>query len=657
MTFARLWVLHFLWLVPLFIFGLIFSVKHRRRTLNRFADSKLLPRLTEPDKKGALFLKGLLFACALTSMLIALAGPRWGSHYQEVARKGVDIILAVDVSRSMLTGDVKPTRLERAKRELIDFMRVVRGDRLGLVVFAGAAFVQCPLTLDYGALEMFVNSIEPALIPIQGTDLGAAIEAGISAFDPETETDKVMILITDGEDNEETGVDAARKADEEGVKIFVFGVGDPSGGPVPADDAKGGFKKDRTGNLIMSRLNEEGLKQIAALTDGVYIRSVAGDLDLDILYFDGIKAKTDDATLKSGKIRVDEERFPFFVLTAILFLLLEGIIETTEKPAGVGQLKPKKEPGLKIASHQSSHRREGISQSKKGLSQTMPTILFVGLTLSSLFLAVGSRATENPDELYKQGRYAEAEKAYAKKDMDHPQTTRFRYNRGCAAYQNSDYKGAAAAFKSVIRRSNDPQIIFRSLYNLGDTAFKQGDFNAAADYFKKALVYNPDSQDARYNIELTLRELKKQKDKENKDQKNKAGEKNKKDKPKNNQNNGQDKNKDTTKPDNQNKGPSKQQNKNDQNKKDEPGRDKKNRDTSAPKEQEQTDMSGELSGPEKTSSEKPEQKKNKASEPFQAALDKQKAEALLNNIQDNPARFMKFNIPRDKRQTRSGKDW
>jgi len=648
MTFARLWVLHFLWLVPLFIFGLTFSVKHRKRTLNRFADSRLLPRLTGPDKKGALFLKGLLFTCALTSMLIALAGPRWGSNYQEVTRKGVDIILAVDVSRSMLTEDVKPTRLERAKRELIDFMRVVRGDRLGLVVFAGAAFVQCPLTLDYGALEMFVNSIEPGLIPVQGTDLGAAIEAGISAFETETETDKVMILITDGEDNEGTGVDATREAAEKNVKIFVFGVGDLSGGPIPADDAKGGFKKDKAGNLIMSRLNEEGLKQIAALTDGVYVRSVAGDLDLDLLYFDGIKTKTDDAILKSGKIRVHEERFSFFVLTAILFLLLEGIIETTGKPSGVGQLKLKKEPGLKGASHKSSYRREVNSQRKKGLSQTMPTILFVGLTLSSLFLAVGSRATENPDELYKQGSYAEAEKAYAKKDMDNPQTIHFRYNRGCAAYQNSDYKGATAAFKSVIRRSNDPQIIFRSLYNLGDTAFKQGDFDSAADYFKKALEYNPNDKDACCNLELTLRELKKQKEKENKDQK---------DKPQNNQNNDQDKKQDTTKPDNQDKGPSKQQNKNDQNKKDEPDRDKKNRATSAPKEQEQTDLSGKLSGPKKSTADQLNQKKNNAPKPFQTALDKQKAEALLDNIQDNPARFMKFNIPRDKRQTRSGKDW
>jgi Ca-activated chloride channel family protein len=173
---------------------------------------------------------------------------------------------------------------------------------------------------------MFLDALEPDLVPVPGTDIGAAIEAGISSFDINTETERVILLITDGEDNENRGLEAARKALEKGVKIFVFGMGETSGGPIPAGDGKGGFKKDEEGNLVLSKLDEGNLKKIASSTGGIYVRSIAGDLDLDLLYFDGIKSRTEDQTLKSGKIKVYEERFAFFVTAAVLLLLLEGLI-------------------------------------------------------------------------------------------------------------------------------------------------------------------------------------------------------------------------------------------------------------------------------------------------------------------------------------------
>ena len=269
-------------------------------------------------------------------MLFALAGPRWGSHFQEVSQKGVDIMALVDVSRSMLVADVQPSRLERARREILDFLRVVEGDRIGLVAFAGAAFVQCPLTLDYAALKMFLSALEPGLIPVPGTDLGAAIEAGVTSFDFKSETDKVILLITDGEDNEKRGLEAAKKAASNGVKIFVFGIGETAGGPIPAGDGKGGFKKDEKGKVILSKLDEGSLRRIASVTGGTYVRSLAGDLDLDILYFEGIKSRTEAQTLKSGKIRVYEERFTFFLLAAFLFLLLEGFIVERKRGSATG---------------------------------------------------------------------------------------------------------------------------------------------------------------------------------------------------------------------------------------------------------------------------------------------------------------------------------
>jgi Ca-activated chloride channel family protein len=326
MTLAHIWILHLLWLLPLVALILAFHGRQRQRAMALFADSALLARLAGEDQRRRRLFKGICLIIGLGLMLFALAGPRWGSHYQEVSQRGVDIMLLVDVSPSMLVEDVAPNRLERARREIVDFLRVVQGDRVGMVAFSGAAFVQCPLTLDYGALEMFLGQLEPGLIPVPGTDLGSAIEAGVSAFDFKSETDKVILLITDGEDNEKEGLESAKTAAAKGVKIFVFGIGDPSGGPIPASDGKGGFKKDKDGQLIMSSLEEESLREMASVSGGTYVRSVGGDLDLDILYFDGVKSKTEAETLKSGKIKVYEERFPIFLLAALLFLLLEGLI-------------------------------------------------------------------------------------------------------------------------------------------------------------------------------------------------------------------------------------------------------------------------------------------------------------------------------------------
>ncbi len=333
MILAHAWVLYFLWLLPLALLCLIVNGRQRKRAMERIADPHLLIRLTGEDQKRRRFLKGALLLGALFLMLTALAGPRWGSRYEEVSRKGVDIMIVMDVSRSMLAEDIKPSRLERARREVLDFLRVIDGDRAGLAAFSGAAFVQCPLTLDYGALIMFLSALGPDLIPVPGTDLGAAIDTALSSFDFKSETDKVILLITDGEDNEKRGLEAAGKAARKGVKIFVFGMGEADGGPIPAGGDKGGFEKDKEGKLILSKLDEEGLGKIAEKTGGAYVRSVAGDLDLDLLYFDGIKVRTEAKTLKSGKIRIFEERFTFFLLAAFLFLILEGLITVRKQTA------------------------------------------------------------------------------------------------------------------------------------------------------------------------------------------------------------------------------------------------------------------------------------------------------------------------------------
>jgi Ca-activated chloride channel homolog len=335
MSFADAWMLHLLWLLPILVVGLVLSARQRARALSQVAEPQLLARLIGRPHPGVRFFKAVFTLAALTLMFVALAGPRWGSHYQEVQQKGVDIMVAVDVSPSMQVADVKPSRLERAEREVLDFLRVVNGDRVGLVAFSGAAFVQCPLTLDYAALEMFLDQLDPGLVPVPGTDLGAAIDQAVGAFDFKTETDKVILLITDGEDNEGKGREAAEKARNKDVKIYIFGIGETGGGPVP--ESGGGFAKDESGKMVLSKLDEAGLEAIAVATGGTYVRAVAGDLDLDMLYFVGIKSHTTASALKSGKIKVFEERFAGFIAAALILLLLEGLLrERAQAPSGQG---------------------------------------------------------------------------------------------------------------------------------------------------------------------------------------------------------------------------------------------------------------------------------------------------------------------------------
>ncbi len=331
MSLARPWILNLLWLLPLVVFALVVIHRRRSRLLSALADPGLLPALARMETRPRAVLRSVLFTLAAALAILAATGPRWGERYQEVSQKGVDVVLCVDVSRSMLVTDVKPSRLERAKREVADLVNVATGDRLGLVAFAGAAFLQCPLTLDYSALEMFVGQLSSDLIPVPGTDLGAAITTATAAFDPNSATDRVIILLTDGEDNEGLGLDAAQKAAEKGIKIFVFGIGDPGGGPVPSTRG-GGFEKDAGGRMVLSKLDEGGLSAMARATDGEYVRSVDGDLDLDRLYFEGIRERTRPGEVKSGKIAVAEERFFVFCLAAFGFLLVEGVLR--EKGAG-----------------------------------------------------------------------------------------------------------------------------------------------------------------------------------------------------------------------------------------------------------------------------------------------------------------------------------
>jgi len=282
--------------------------------------------------------------------------------------------------------------------------------------------------------------------------------------------------------------------------------------------------------------------------------------------------------------------------------------------------------------------------------------IFAGVLFFGFFCPCLALAAENPDELYKQGRFEEAEKAYSRSDMDNPKDIRYRYNRGCAAYQNSDFKGAVAAFSSVLRRSDNEEIQFKAAYNLGNTAFKAGNFESAVEQYKEALLLNPENKDAKYNLELALRELEKLKNKKNQEQ-NKEGQKN----PGQSKDKGENSSSKDKKEDAEQKQDQGQDQKNSKDK-EKSGRQKDNQEKNheRPDEGQKTeqDKTRDLSGQLKPLQAMPEQDEDQPLDQPGAMLDRKKAEALLDNLEEDRSRFLRFQIPEDKKQgVRSGKDW
>ncbi|MBW2553994.1 MAG: VWA domain-containing protein [Deltaproteobacteria bacterium] len=318
--------LFFLWVIPVMVVFYVYAFRKRDKMLALFCGKELVGELVPDFKKGRRLIKALLILMGIILGIFALTRPQWGFHWEEIKRVGVDVMVAIDVSESMLAEDVKPNRLERAKREVIDLIEMLEGDRIGLIAFAGTSFVQCPLTLDYGACKMFLDYIDTDLIPVPGTAIAEAIRTSLKSFNKRERKSKALILITDGEDHEGEPIDAAKEAKKEGIKIFTIGVGREGGAPIPLKDGSGGFKKDRKGDMIITHLDEITLQKIALETGGSYVRSVTGDMDLDKIYQEGIKQHVEQKQLKSTRKRRWEERFQWFIFFALLFVSVEFFV-------------------------------------------------------------------------------------------------------------------------------------------------------------------------------------------------------------------------------------------------------------------------------------------------------------------------------------------
>ena len=328
MRFGDPFYFNLLWLLPALIFFLAWGMKKRRALTGQFCGPELASKYISEEVRAKQKLKIFFILMAVFFIILALTRPRWGFEWKDMKQEGVDIIVALDVSKSMLAQDIKPDRLSRAKRKIIDLLDMLEGDRIGLVAFAGTAFVQCPLTLDYSAAKLFLDATDTDLLSAQGTALAGAIRKSIAAFKSPEDKSKAIILITDGESHGDDPLKAAKFAADQGVRIYTIGIGKDSGAPIP--DAAGGFKKDEKGEIVLTQLDETTLQQIALQTGGTYVRSVTGDLDLQKIYIENIKPKIDKKELKTQRRKLWTERFQWPIFLALVCLFSEFLLR--ERP-------------------------------------------------------------------------------------------------------------------------------------------------------------------------------------------------------------------------------------------------------------------------------------------------------------------------------------
>ena len=476
MTFFRVEMLFTIWVIPLLFLVIVYGMRRRREIMNRFASPHGLAAIAPDTVGGRRWVKGSLLMGAVLFTAVALAGPKYGYRWQEVRQQGVDIIIALDCSRSMTAADIQPTRLERAKREVFDLLAMLKGDRVGLVAFAGTAFLQCPLTLDYDAFNLFLNALSPDYLPVGGTDITGALATALDSFDPKGSSDKAVILITDGENTGDGDpVKAADALKEKNIKLFCIGVGGGDGVPIP--EPAGGFKKDRSGQIVLSRLDENTLKKMAVVTGGTYVRSVAGDMDLEAIYTDEIRKKMEVKTLSSGRKQVWEDRFQWPLALALLCLVAELMLPVTRKFVVVSLLAVL--TLLPLPSAEANDNRKGIAA-------------------------------------YEKGDFEQALKHFTDAQLNDPDKAEMLYNVADAYYKTGNFDAAAEHYEQVLG-TDDAQLKRKALYNLGNTEFRRGKAKEAIGHYEAALAIDPDDRPTQENLAFVKKVMEQQQQQQSKD--------------------------------------------------------------------------------------------------------------------------------------------
>jgi Ca-activated chloride channel family protein len=481
MRFARPEMLWLLALVPALGAWLVWGWLRRRRALQAFAEPALLERLVQGPGRGLLAAKGALMVAAVALFVLASARPQWGATTEQVTRQGVDVLIGIDISESMLSEDIAPSRLRKSQEEVSRLLEKLRGDRVGLMAFAGSAGVLCPLTLDYNAVRIFLDELSPSLISHPGTSLAMALEVGSQAFGSQQRQHKVMILFSDGEDQIDAAeVEArAQEAASQGLVVHAVGVGTPSGGPIPERGRDGsitGYKKDSEGRVVTSRLDEKLLARVTEITGGSYQPATAAEEELDRLAeaIAGMDKKEMSARLTTQY----EERYQVPLALGLLALVVDTFLT-----------------------------------GRRRIRAGSPLVALAAVWLLSGVPAVAASVAslvEEGNRLYREGRLAEALQAYQQAERLEPANPAVQYNIGNVLYKQQEFD---AAFERYRKAFPDPRrpLSQGAHYNAGNTHFARRNWPEAIRHYKEALQIDPADMEAKKNLELALRAMEEEK--------------------------------------------------------------------------------------------------------------------------------------------------
>ena len=322
--------LYLFFLLPVLVAVYLYYNHRRRQNIRKYGDPALLKELMPTVSKYRPDVKFWLTFAALALTIFMLARPQFGSKMETVKRSGVEAVIALDISNSMLAEDVTPSRLEKAKKLISRLVDTFNNDKVGMIVFAGEAFTQLPITSDYISAKMFLESINPSLITTQGTDIGAAIRLAMKSFTPNDGVGRAIVVITDGENHEGGALEAAKEAAEKNMQVFILGIGSPDGSPIPVERGRNDFRKDKDGNVIVTRLNEQMCQEIAKAGNGVYIRVDNSNSAEKILNEEISKlAKTD---VESQVFTDFDEQFQALAWLVLILLVVEMLILERKNP-------------------------------------------------------------------------------------------------------------------------------------------------------------------------------------------------------------------------------------------------------------------------------------------------------------------------------------
>lgn len=318
--------LYALILLPVFIILFWLTNRWRKKALASYGDMTIIQQLFPDVSKVKRIFKFILFVFAFTLIIIGIVNPQSGTKLEESKRKGADLMICLDVSNSMKAQDLQPNRLEKAKQSITKLIDKLEGDRIGIIVFGGEAYVQLPITTDYAAAKLFLESINTDMIPTQGTAIGAAIDLAVESFGKDDGKNKAILIITDGENHEDNAIKAAEVASENGFTIHTIGMGSVDGAPIPfyKNNVREGFRKDKNGNTIMTKLDERALQEIATAGNGIFIRATNSDNGLNYILdaIDKLEKKEFESKIYSDY----EDRFQWFISAGLLLLLIETFL-------------------------------------------------------------------------------------------------------------------------------------------------------------------------------------------------------------------------------------------------------------------------------------------------------------------------------------------